>query len=201
MHRVTRRQALERGAITAAAWAPSGGAVLAAVSGLARAQRPAAMRRVGVRAPSTTSRKALTLQPFFQQMHQLGWVEGQTVSYDRAFADDRHQDLPQIAQALVARQPELIFAPPFSAAIAARGATATIPIVFATGTDPVGAGLVKSLAQPGGNATGIISVIDSLAPKALALLHQIAPYVRRLGSLGGPGNPARGRTASCSHRC
>ena len=102
-------------------------------------QAPAAsIRRVGVLAPSTRAKEEVTLKPFFEEMRRLGWIEGQTIAYDRTYADDRHQDLPRLAAELVARKPELIYAPPQMAAMAARQATQTIPIVFATGTDPVG---------------------------------------------------------------
>lgn len=148
----------------------------------ARAQP--ALRRIGVLAPSNAAREAVTLKPFFDEMQRLGWIEGRTVLFDRAYADDQYQELPRLARELVARRPELIFAPPLPAAVAAKAATATIPIVFATGTDPVGVGLVRSLARPGGNATGMISVADSLAPKSLDLLLELMPTVRRIGLLG-----------------
>jgi len=173
---------------------------LAAAAGLpALMPRPAsaqAPRRVGVLAPSTAAREAVTLQPFFDEMRTLGWTEGQQVVYERVYGDDRMQDLPQRAAELVARGPELIYAPPQPAAVAARRATATIPIVFATATDPVGAGLVASLARPGGNATGI-GQFDSLAPKSLQLLQEMLPRVRRVGLVGDPGDPrfARDREA------
>ena len=145
-----------------------------------------APRRVGVLAPSTRANEEITLKPFFDEMARLGWVEGRTVAYDRAYADDRHQDLNRLAERLVARTPELIYAPPQQAAVAARRATGAIPIVFGTGTDPVGIGLVASLAHPGGNVTGVVSVIDSLAPKRIGLLREILPGVRRIGLLGDP---------------
>lgn len=163
-------------------------AALAMLGPTVQAQDPAAPRRIGVLAPSTAAREALTLQPFFVQMAQLGWAEGGSVVYDRAYADDRYHELPRLARDLVARRPELIFAPPMPAAVAARAATATIPIVFATGTDPVRAGLVRSLAEPGGNATGMVSVVDSLAPKGLEVLLQLLPGLRRLGLLGDPSD-------------
>jgi putative ABC transport system substrate-binding protein len=141
-------------------------------------------RRVAVLAPSTPEREAATLKPFFDEMQRLGWSEGQQVAYDRAYADDRHENLPRLAASLVARRPDLIYAPPSPAAVAAKSATSTIPIVFGTATDPVGTGLVQSLARPGGNVTGICSVIDSLAPKSLELLQQLLPGLRRVGLLG-----------------
>jgi putative ABC transport system substrate-binding protein len=163
------------------------GAVPAAAIPLGlRAQKPG--RRVGVLAPSTAEREAATLKPFFDEMERLGWKEGEQVAYDRAFASNRHEDLPRLASDLVARRPDVIYAPPSPAAIAAKGATATIPIVFATATDPVGSGLVQSLARPGNNVTGICSVMDSLAPKSLELLQQLLPGLRRVGLLGESGD-------------
>jgi putative tryptophan/tyrosine transport system substrate-binding protein len=166
------------------------GVGVSAVAAPLWAQAPARnMRRVAVLAPSTRAKEEVTLKPFFDEMRRLGWVEGQTIAYDRAYADDRHQDLPRLAAELVARKPELIYAPPQVAAVAARQATRTIPIVFATGADPVGAGLVSSLAHPGGNATGVVTVAESLAPKRLELLHEILPGAKRVGLLSDPTEP------------
>jgi putative ABC transport system substrate-binding protein len=124
--------------------------------------------------------------PFFDEMRLLGWIEGQTIAYDRAYADDVTRDLDRLAADLVTRQPELIYAPPSVAAVSAQRATRTIPIVFGTGTDPVGIGLVASLARPGGNVTGVVNTIDSLAPKRVELLREIMPGAKRLGLLGDP---------------
>ncbi len=157
--------------------------------GLLRAQTDTRPRRVGVLAPSTAEREALTLAPFFAEMRTLGWIEGRTVVYDRVFGDDRPAMLAQAATALVERRPELIYAPPAPAAVAARKATATIPIVFGTGTDPVGTGLVASLSKPGGNVTGVLSVIDSLAPKLVELMGVMLPGARRIGLLSDPSDP------------
>jgi putative ABC transport system substrate-binding protein len=154
-----------------------------------RAQRPP-LRRVGVLAPSTAAKEEVTLKPFFDEMRRLGWIEGQTVHYDRSFADDRYERLDLLAQELAARKPELIFAPPASAASAARRATSVIPIVFGTGTDPVGAGLVASLPHPGGNVTGVSSLAGSLAPKRLQLLREILPGARSIGMLFDPTDPS-----------
>ncbi len=154
---------------------------------LLRAQTPGAnLRRVGVLAPSTHAKEQVILKPFFDEMRELGWIEGQTVVYDRVYADDQQQNLTKLAAELVARKPELIYAPPTVAALAAKQATSTIPIVFTTLTDPVGNGLVASLARPGGNATGVINVIESLVPKRLELLHEILPDTRRVGMLRDP---------------
>jgi putative ABC transport system substrate-binding protein len=154
--------------------------------GIARAARPPL---IGVLAPSTLAKERVTLAPFFQRMAELGWVEPATVSYLWRTADDDLSVLPRLAQELVAKRPDLIYAPPAPSAVAARAATHTIPIVFATGTDPVGLGLVASLAKPGGNVTGAISVADSLAPKLAQLLLQVKPTMRAIGLVGAPADP------------
>ncbi len=166
------------------------GTSLASHTALLRAQTAiAGLRRIGVLAPSTAAREAVTLKPFFDQMQALGWVEGKTVVYDRGFANDQQTEIHRLAVEMVARGPDLIFAPPQPAAVAAKLATAKIPIVFATGTDPVGVGLIQSLARPGGNATGVISVIDSLAPKMVELLREVLPRFQRLGLISDTTDP------------
>jgi putative ABC transport system substrate-binding protein len=142
------------------------------------------VRRVGVLAPSTAAREEVTLKPFFEQMRQLGWIEGQNIVYDRAYADDQQQLLGRLAAELVARKPDLIYAPPTPAALAAKQATNTIPIVFGAVWDPVGTGLVSSLPRPGGNVTGISVFAESLAPKRMQLLREVLPSAKRIGWLG-----------------
>ena len=155
-----------------------------------RAQPAAAgLRRIGVLAPGNAAKEAATLKPFFDEMQRLGWTEGRNIAYDRAFADDRTDQLPRIAAELVARKPELIYAPPAMAAVAARQATRTIPIVFGSGVDPVGMGLVDSLARPGGKVTGISSDAGSLAPRRVQLLRELLPKARRIGLIGDVNDP------------
>src|ERR1700741_2395333 len=106
------------------------GASLSGPAALLRAQTSnKSMRRVGVLAPSTQTKDDITLKPFFAQMHQLGWIEGQNIAYDRGYADDHLERLRQLAAELVARKPDLIYAPPQPSAVAAKQATLTIPVV------------------------------------------------------------------------
>ena len=149
----------------------------------------AGIRTVGILAPSTRAKEQVILKPFLDEMQRLGYVEGQNVAYDWALGFDQEQVLPRIAAELVARRPDVIFAPPAPAAIAAARATQTIPVVFATGTDPVGIGLVRSLRKPGGNVTGAISVAESLAPKLVQMLREIDPKITVIGYLGNPEDP------------
>jgi putative ABC transport system substrate-binding protein len=147
------------------------------------------MRRVGVLVPSTRAKEEVILKPFFDQMRELGWVEGQNIVYDRVYADDQRQALPRLAAESVARKPEVIFAPPHTTAVVVRKATRTIPIVFAAGSDPVGAGLVTTLARPGGNATGLASSVGPLAPKRVEILRELLPSAKRIGLLGDLNDP------------
>ncbi len=157
---------------------------------LLRAQAPtAALRRVGLLLPGTREKEETILKPFFDQMRELGWIEGQTVAYDRVFADDLPDRLPALAAQSVARGPELIYAPPSVSAVAAKGATSTIPIVFGAANDPVAFGLVKSLGRPGGNVTGNSNMTPELAPKRVQLLQEILPGMKRLGVIGAAGDP------------
>ena len=161
------------------------GASLSGLAALLRAQTPAAsLRRVGVLAPSSQAKEEITLKPFFDQMRQLGWIEGQNIVYDRVYADDHNELLPRLAAELAARKPEVIYAPPTPAALAAKQATQTIPIVFVAVADPVSSGLVTSLPRPGGNVTGISGVFGSLTLKRVELLREILPGAKRLGFLG-----------------
>jgi putative ABC transport system substrate-binding protein len=163
----------------------SGAAVAPAVLVAQSPQR----KRVAVLAPSTREREDVTLKPFFDELRALGWNEGENVEYEWAVANDDPAALDRLAAMLVGRNPDLLFAPPSPAAVAARKATREIPIVFATATDPVAYGLVASLANPGGNATGITSVADSLAPKLMEMLHEVLPKARRLGLINDARDP------------
>jgi putative tryptophan/tyrosine transport system substrate-binding protein len=166
------------------------GASLAEHAALLRAQVAAGgMRRVGVFTPGT-ARDDVINQPFHDEMRRLGWIEGQNIVYDRVHADEHMDRLPRLAAELVARKPEVILAISPPASSAAKQATSTIPIVFAVVVDPVAAGLVASLAHPGGNATGITqSIAESLLPKRIQLLREMLPGVTRIGLLGNTLDP------------
>src|SRR5215212_6782662 len=142
------------------------------------------LKRVGILAPSTRVKEEVILAPFFAEMRRLGWVDGQNIAYDWALGADQEQALPSLAASLVARKPDLIYTPPASAAVAAKAATSVVPIVFATGTDPVGAGLAQSISRPAGNATGVMSVAESLAPKIVQMLRETKPSLTVIGYLG-----------------
>lgn len=143
----------------------------------------AAPRRVGVVTGGTIGAARVPLEAFFAEMSRLGWIEGRSVIFDWAAADGQPQLLePRVAE-LIARKPDVIVAAVLPTALAVKRATTTIPLVFASVADPVGAGLVKSLARPGGNATGISPGWEPLSPKRIQLLREIMPRLRRVGYL------------------
>ncbi len=119
-------------------------------------------------------------------LEQLGWREGREVVMEVRFADGDIARMDALMSSLVAWRPDLIYTPTTAAAQAARRATRSIPIVFATASDPVGSGLVKSLARPGGNATGLSSIGVELTAKRLQVLREAVPGLSRLAVLSDP---------------
>src|SRR5437870_298801 len=152
----------------------------------AEAQLAGKVPRVGILAGGSAAEAPNT--SFFDRMRELGYIEGRTVAYERRFADGRIDDLPTLAAQLMTTKPDVIFAPITPAALAARKATQTIPIVFAVSADPVGAGLVASLRQPGGNVTGLMSMNTELAAKRMELLKEVAPRTSRVAVFSNPDN-------------
>ena len=120
---------------------------------------------------------------FRQQMRQLGYVEGQNVSFEPRWGQGDDSRLPKLAAELFGLKVDLIVTGGSSAAIAAKRTTSTIPIVTATGSDPVATGIVASLRQPGGNVTGLTSINSELAAKRLDLLRSLAPRASRIAIL------------------
>lgn len=133
---------------------------------------------------------ATRLAAFRSGLQSLGLEEGRTVVIDYAWAQGRNDRLPPLAAELVARGPRVIATPgSLAAALAAKAATRTIPIVFETGADPVAAGLVANLNRPGGNVTGVTSLNAEVGPKRLQLLRELVPSARTAALLVNPTNP------------
>jgi putative ABC transport system substrate-binding protein len=151
--------------------------------------------RVGFLGPRTRSNDAGLVDAFLQGLRDLGWVEGKTIVIEYRWAEGRSDRLPDLAAELVRLKVDVIFAPNTSGAVAAKNATGTIPIVMATGGDPVGLGLVASLARPSGNVTGLsFSVGTDIVGKWLELLKETVPKVRRVASSRTrPIRPTRSR--------
>jgi putative ABC transport system substrate-binding protein len=121
---------------------------------------------------------------------EQGYVEGRNVEILYRYAENQYDLLPELAADLVRRRVAVIFCPTTPASLAAKKATATIPIVFSIGSDPVQAGLVASLNRPGGNVTGMAYLVVELAAKRLELLHEIAPAAKSIGYLYNPNYSA-----------
>ena len=126
---------------------------------------------------------------FTEALRQLGWVEGENVVYERRYAENRLERLPELAADLVRLKVDVIVAGGTPAPLAAKRATSPIPIVMAAAGDPLGTGLVASLARPGGNVTGMSLMVPDLAGKRLELLRDILPKLTRVAALWDSANP------------
>jgi putative ABC transport system substrate-binding protein len=154
----------------------------------ARAQQPARIPRLGVLLYSTRQEdpQARELQ---QGLRDLGYIDGKNISIEYRFADGKPERLPDLAADLVGLKPDVLFPIGGDVAPFVSKATQTIPIVFVMSADPLQLGLVASLAQPGGNATGFTFLQDELASKRLELLKEVAPRISRLAFLSNPDHP------------
>jgi putative ABC transport system substrate-binding protein len=155
---------------------------------MARAQQ-AAMPVVGVLSAQTADEDKRFTVPFLQGLKEAGYVDGQNVAIEYHWAENQPYRLPTLAAELVRRRVAVIAVGTTEPALAAKGATATIPIVFSTGGDPVALGLVASLNRPGGNLTGITNLYSELGPKRLQLLRELIPDAAMFGVLADPSFP------------
>ena len=138
---------------------------------------------VGVLCTGTAEALERYLASFREGMQELGYVEGSNIRFEFRFADGYLDRLPDLANELVRLNPRVIVSTPLPANIAARKATSAIPIVMASGADPVGFGLVASLSHPGGNVTGLANFAEMLASKQIDLLREMLPHLARFGLL------------------
>jgi ABC-type uncharacterized transport system substrate-binding protein len=155
----------------------------------ARAQQPAKMPTIGFLGTTTPMSQSQWTAAFVQRLHQLGWIEGRTVAIEYRWAEERSDRYAEIAAEFVRLKVDVIVTAG-SAVPAAKQVTSAIPIVFAVALEPVGAGLVASLARPGGNVTGLSLQRTDTATKRLEFLREVVPGFRRLAILGNVGNPA-----------
>jgi putative ABC transport system substrate-binding protein len=156
---------------------------------VARAQQ-AAMPVVGFLSTTSPAVYEMRLRAFGQGLKEQGYIEGQNVAVEYRWAGDDERLLPVLAAELVRRQVTVIVAGGTPSTMAARAASATIPIVFETAGDPVALGFVSSLSQPGGNLTGITNLNVEVAPKRLELLHELMPTATSIAVLVDPAGSA-----------
>jgi putative tryptophan/tyrosine transport system substrate-binding protein len=155
----------------------------------ARAQQPGKLPTIGFLGSSNLSATSQWTAAFVQRLRELGWIEGRTVAIEYRWAEGRVERYAEIAAELVRLKVDVIVTHNTPPVIAAKQATSVIPIVFASAGDPVGTGVVASLARPGGNVTGLSSQASDTAGKRLELLREIVPSLRRLAIIGNVGNP------------
>jgi putative ABC transport system substrate-binding protein len=171
-------------------------AILLLLTGWVRmvdAQQAGKIFRIGFLDGSTASGMAVLVDAFRQELSKLGWIEGKNITIEYRYAENKGRErVSELAAELVRLKLDLILVATGPSALAAKGATTTIPIVMATAGDPVGEGLVASLARPGGNVTGFSSLSFELATKRLEILKDAVPKLARVGLLRPPGSGVAG---------
>src|SRR5437773_814087 len=157
--------------------------VLLAVAGIAKAQQPTKILRIGFLDASTASGTAVLMNAFRQELTKLGWTERKNIAIEYRFAEQKNERLPELAADLVRLKVDLIVVTSGPPALAAKKATTTIPIVMTSVADPLDSGLVASLARPGGNVSGLSSLGTELNSKRLEVLKDAVPKLARVGLL------------------
>ena len=155
---------------------------------VAEAQQAAKVAKIGWLLDASASRPAPGRELFRRELRALGYVEGKNIAFEYRSAEDKLERLPALADELVRLKVDVLIMSTMSAALAAKNVTKTIPIVFLTTGDPVAAGLVDSLARPGGNITGFTGIGTELAGKRLELLKETIPRLSRVAVLWNPGD-------------
>jgi putative ABC transport system substrate-binding protein len=156
----------------------------------ARAQQATKLPTIGYLGLGTLATESQRMAAFVQRLRELGWIEGRTITIDYRWAEGRSESMAEIAAEFVRLKVDVVFAAGTEPALAAKKATALIPIVFPIAADPVGAGMVASLARPSANLTGLSTLGADLAPKRLEILREVFPGLDRLAimaNVGGPG--------------
>ena len=154
------------------------------------AQRPEKLYRIGMLERTSTAINAANLEGFRQGLRELGYVEGKSFVIEYRSADGRDERFPSLAAELVRLKVDLILTRGTSAALAAKNATGTIPVVITGVGDPVGQGVVASLARPGANVTGLSTLVTEIYAKRVGLLKELVPGAVRLAALINMSNPA-----------
>jgi len=157
------------------------------VGAMAQTQQAMKVFRIGFLDASTASGMAGLMEAFWREMSKLGWIEGKNITVEYRFAEQNFERLPELAADLVRLKLDLIVVAGTPSALAAKKATSTVPIVITNTGNPVAAGLVASLARPGGNITGLVSLGPELNTKRLEILKEAVPKLARVGLLWPSG--------------
>ena len=165
------------------------GAMLFAFCFEVRGQAAEKIARIGYMAAPTSSAELPRIDAFRQGLRALGYVEGHNIAIDYRFADGKFERLPEVAAELVRLKVDVLIAVSTNAALVAKRATSTIPILFIGVSGPIEAGLVESLARPGGNITGLTNIASVLSGKRLEVLKETIPKLSRIAVLWDPQNP------------
>ena len=155
----------------------------------ARAQQAGRLPTIGFLGAGTQTDWSRWTAAFVQRLRELGWIEDRTIAIEYRWAEGRYDRLAEIAAEFVRLKVDVILTHNTPPTLAAKRATTSIPIVFATAGDPIGSGIVASLAHPGGNVTGLSSQAPDTAGKRVELLREVIPGLRRLATLSDVGNP------------
>jgi putative ABC transport system substrate-binding protein len=154
------------------------------------AQQRSKLPTIGFLGSATASSESERVAAFAQRLRELGWIDGRNVAIEYRWSEGRNERYAEIAAEFVRLKVEVIITQGTAPVLAAMHATSVIPIVFAGSGDPVAAGLVASLARPGGNVTGVSNQQADITGKRVQLLLEVSPGLRRLAILGNVGNPA-----------
>ena len=165
------------------------GGAAAAWPFVAQAQQPA-KPTIGFLVAGTPLSHGQWVAAFVQRLRELGWIEGRTIAIEYRWGEGRNERFAEIADEFARRKVDVIVTSATAAVVAAKQATSVIPIVFAAAVDPVGTGLVPSLARPGGNVTGLSIQQTDVAAKRLELLREVVPGLGRLAILANVGSPS-----------
>jgi ABC-type uncharacterized transport system substrate-binding protein len=155
----------------------------------ARAQQPGKLPTIGFLGATTPSAQSPWTAAFVERLRGLGWIEGRNVAIEYRWMEGRNERVAEIAAEFVQLRVDVIVVQGTAAVVGAKQATSVIPIVFALAGDPVGSGLVASLARPGGNVTGLSGQQADVAAKRLELLREVVPSLHRLAIVANVGNP------------
>src|SRR5215475_10634971 len=159
-----------------------GGAVAWPV--VARAQQAGRIWRIAMLDTASRELNSANVGAFLEKMQEYGYVEGKNLIIDHRSVDGRHERLPEVVSQLISLKPDIMVLRGTPEAVAVKNATSTIPVVMSANADPVGAGVAVSLSRPGGNFTGMSSVVSELEAKRLGILRELVPALKRIAFLG-----------------